>query len=283
MKAARSGVVGLLFALLLFTARASAQQPPPLPQTFSIPPTLELELTTDWTQLRDQPPPPPSQLIVAAPKFNFTDVLVLQNDLARSMVKVLVSDNAFEGSSPTALDAQMHRTDGLLNHFFYLFFPPPRTCLVEARAAVEAAKTKDEPKPSIQRRCRFSPTLADFFASQISPGAAFTGNEGRPLGLKRFYLAPTESIELNGKTFFIFEALAGLAIDRAEVDQFNLPDELLGAHAHFFWAVGTDSPFPFVHDLARKNVRLVHLVYASLSRSGEGRDEFRAMLGKLQF
>jgi hypothetical protein len=275
---------GPLSLLFLLIPASHAQQPPPLPRTFSIPPAVEIQLTTDWVELREQKAPPPSQLLPAAPRVNFTDVLALENRQAHALVEVLVSDNPFEGFNPQSLDQRMHAGQGagLMEHFFYFFFPPPRNCLVLARAAVDAARSKDNEHPSVQRGCDFSPTLADFYASQISSGVSFHDKDGRPIP-RGFYVPGTESVELDGKTFFLFEALADRAIDRPEVDQFNLPDDLRGRRAHFFWAAGTNAPFPFVRDPSRKNVRLIHLVYASLSRGGEGRDEFREMLGKLRF
>ena len=59
-------------------------------------------------------------------------------------------------------------------------------------------------------------------------------------------------MEASGLTFYVFEAQGRMWLDLATVDHCNLPDEMQGAQADFFWAVGASSPFPFIRDPQRK-------------------------------
>lgn len=71
-------------------------------------------------------------------------------------------------------------------------------------------------------------------------------------------------VEASGLTFYVFEAQGRMWLDLATVDHFNLPDEMQGAKADFFWAVGAPSPFPFIRDPQRKNVPLIQVVYTGI-------------------
>jgi len=71
-------------------------------------------------------------------------------------------------------------------------------------------------------------------------------------------------VEASGLTFYVFEAQGRMWLDLATVDHFNLPDEMQGAKADFFWAVGAPSPFPFIRDPQRKNVPLIQVVYTGM-------------------
>jgi hypothetical protein len=98
-----------------------------------------------------------------------------------------------------------------------------------------------------------------------------------------FYVPPTERVEIDGKTFFIYEAQGQGYVDRPQLDYFNLPEGWQGARAFLFWAVGADTPFPFVRDPARRNVRLVHVAYACLSTTGDARPAFLEKLRSIRF
>jgi hypothetical protein len=93
-----------------------------------------------------------------------------------------------------------------------------------------------------------------------------------------FYLTPMEKVEANGLTFYVFEAQGRMQLDLATVDHFNLPDEMQGSQADFFWAVGAPSPFPFFRDPQRKNVPLIQVAYAGIGLGPNKRDIFMKLL-----
>ena len=69
-----------------------------------------------------------------------------------------------------------------------------------------------------------------------------------------------------------------MQLDLATVDHFNLPDEMQGSQADFFWAVGAPSPFPFFRDPQRKNVPLIQVAYAGIGLGPNKRDIFMKLL-----
>jgi hypothetical protein len=97
-----------------------------------------------------------------------------------------------------------------------------------------------------------------------------------------FYLTPMEKVEANGLTFYVFEAQGRTQVDMTAVNQFNLPDEMQGAQADFFWAVGAPSPFPFSRDPQRKNVQVIQVAYAGIGLGPNKRDIFMRLLRQVR-
>ena len=73
-----------------------------------------------------------------------------------------------------------------------------------------------------------------------------------------------EKVEENGLTFYRFEAQGRMQLDLETVNHFYLTDELQGAQADFFRAVGAPSPFPFFRDPRRKHVPVIQVAYAGI-------------------
>jgi hypothetical protein len=126
----------------------------------------------------------------------------------------------------------------------------------------------------LSQECSFSVTPLDFYASQLSPTIILRGTRSQrhiDATLQAFYLPPMERVEIAGKTFFIFEAQADHALQLREIQDFGLADDQQGARAHFFWAIGATSPFPFLRDAQRKDLQIFHVVYATLALDGGAR------------
>ena len=137
------------------------------------------------------------------------------------------------------------------------------------------------PDLSIRTDCKHAPTLADFYSRELSSGVLFQATNGveRASGIyPEFYLTPMEKVEANGLTFYVFEVQGRMQLDLATVNHFNLPDEMQGAQADFFWAVGAPSPFPFFRDPQRKNVPLIQVAYAGIGLGPDKRDIFMRLL-----
>ena len=100
-----------------------------------------------------------------------------------------------------------------------------------------------------------------------------------------FQLASMEQVDVSGMTFFVFEGQSQHAVDEDTVNRFKLPKEMQGAHADFFWAIGAESPFPFVRDENRKDVPLIHLAYAGLAPgpNPNKRPEFMDLLHHVKY
>lgn len=211
------------------------------------------------------------------------------------MLLLGLSDNFLLGRDAYSLDAQMHRPaasgQGMLAYLFYFFFPPPRSCLELARARYQSAIAKSDsddsgrkgalPDASVSLDCRYLPTLPDFYSAQVSRGLSLrraSGVETADAAWGDFYLAPMEQVEANGLTFFVFEAQSQHQLPIEAIRHFNLPDDLQNAQADFFWAIGAPTPFPFVRDPARKNVQLIHVVYAAVGLSPNERPAFLRIL-----
>jgi hypothetical protein len=274
--------------LLSAVAPVAAQLRP-----FTLGDRLTLSLAPTWIQRREVDLPPPPLMAASAPRFLFSDFLILENRHELMALKVGFSDNPFLGSDATKVDGQMHtprRSDNLPAHLFYFFFPPPSGCLVQAKAAIERAEnsqSEDDRKSrrtaSVTHRCKFSPSPLDFYARRMSLGVrATSGGLAVPLDQEEFYLSPMEQTEIDGVTFYIFEARSRVSVDRQEIDFFNLPEDLRGHRVHFFWAFGAPTPFPFVRDPFRKNVEVVHVALGCLSSSGDASDVFREVLQKVR-
>lgn len=289
------------FIAVLLAASGWGQEPPVASGMFAVGDRATALLTADWTEHRNDDLPPPFLLAGAAPRLVFSEFLVLENRKAWEVLKTGVSENPFIGSNPAALNDHIHANG--LTYLFYFFFPPSGNCLARAKASLKAAeaaeearrereekqsdkKEKKERPPqavSITQACEWAATPLDFYAGQVSSGVSLN-SEGGARGLfPSFYVPPTERVEIDGKTFFIYEAQGQRYVDRPQLEAFSLPDDWQGARAFLFWAVGADTPFPFVRDAARKNVRLVHVAYACLSTTGDARPAFLEKLRSIRF
>jgi len=177
---------------------------------------------------------------------------------------------------------------GLLNYLSYFFFPPPAHCVEQAFAdygrAISKSKPDENADVSIVANCQYLPTLPDFYSEQLSHGLVFrpvSGPESVDSTWGEFYLPSVEQVEINGLTFFVYEAqgLEQLTLETAR--QFNLPEDLQGTQVDFFWAIGAPSPFPFMVDETHRNVPLIHVVYAGADLGGNQRPVFMKLLQKV--
>lgn len=291
--------IGLAVVLIPAAVAGSSQaQDTPPARSFSLAGRISVILTTDWAERGDEHPPPPNVLVASAPGILFTDILALENRKQHAVLKIAVSENPFFGGNGATLEAQMRAGNGetLAGHLFYFFFPPPRTCLARAKAAVDGARRAEEARVagekeerraprivSASTNCEFASTPGDFYSEQVSPGVALDSAGSAQGMLPSFYVPPMEQVELAGKTFFLFEAQGQRRIGRAELDKFNLPEEMIGARPFFFWAIGAEIPFPFVRDPLRKNVQLIQIVYACLSATDAASPQFRELLSRIHF
>ena len=300
--------VARIIAALTVACGVLSAAPGAAPQReFTLNDRIFVSLTPDWTERRDVPPPPPPLLAASAPRLRFSDILVLENRSTPGVIELALSDNPYLGSDGAALQTRLQINAGAVPHFFYFFFPPPRPCLAKVRAAFDKARrdadeqrerdtgdsrekkkssSSGPPAVSISGRCDFGPEPRDFFAEQISPGLTFStsGSSDRVEGqLRKFFLATMEQHEIGEMTFFIFEAQAERIVSRDDVEKFGFPDAMDGARVHYFWAIGARTPFPFLRDPQRKDLQLAHLVYATLSPSGDARPLFLDLLRRLRF
>jgi hypothetical protein len=146
---------------------------------------------------------------------------------------------------------------------------------------VSADQNTGAPDLSIRTVCRYAPTAADFYASQLSPGVEFQMTNGvEKVGgiYRQFYFLPMEKLESNGMTFYVFEAQGQTQFDLRTLDYFNFPDDLQGTQTDYFWAVGALSPFPFYLDPQRKNVTLIQVAYAGVGFGPNERGYFMSLL-----
>ena len=293
----------LAVVLSALAGNCLAQQPS-VKRTLSLAGRIQVPLTSDWVKRIDIDPPPASPLLASSPEFGFTDFLVLENRAEPAVVEIGLSGNPFLGKDAVWVDTEIHRS--FLATLFYLFFPPPRGCLVraqsafavelrkkeeEAEAAESGEKSKEKPRNvigpiSVSEPCVFSVTALDLFARELSAVIHHRGTRAeqhiQPT-LRDFYLSPMEQLEIGRNTFFIFEARADHLLQLSDVQQFGLPDNRQGARAHFFWAIGAVTPFPFVRDPQRKDLQIFHIVYASLALNGEAGEQFHALLRSMEF
>ena len=290
----------LLIAAVITPQLFRGQDASPASRSFSLGQRAHVTLATDWSQRLGAEPPPLPLLAASARRFRFTDSLVLEDRKAPAVLEVGFSDNPFLASDASGLETRMR--EQLAADLFYFFFPAPRGCLARAKSAFEEARRKEDRRLSEERRdekepvrrpsvvltqaCEFSPTPLDFYAAQLSPGIVMRetreGDRVEPQ-LRGFYHPPMELVEIGNKTFFIFEAQAGRIVDRAEIERFGLPDDLQGARARFFWAIGAENPFPFLRDPHRKDLQLIHVVYARLSFDEAARADFRKRLAGIRW
>jgi hypothetical protein len=277
--------------------RSSQAQPQVELKRFSLLSGISIDVSPDWIEREQMPLPPSPMLARFAPQVTFLEFMALDNPKLHSALRVATTTNPFLGGDEVALDVQMHAAagsgNGLADYLFYFFFSPPRDCLDGGSEAYKKAKSQAElpdqravsPDLSIRTDCKHPPTLAGFYSRQLSPGVLFQVTNGVEFArgiYPDFYLTPMEKVEANGLTFYIFEAQGRMQLDLATVNHFNLPDEMQGAQADFFWAVGAPSPFPFFRDPQRKNVPLIQVAYAGIGLGPDKRDIFMRLLRQVR-
>ena len=296
-----AGLLACGLAALGF-ARNQARNPFQPTQRVTLSNGFSMELPVAWIPRMDLRAVPPGKLASSAPPLAFSEMHVWDNPSDFSVLELGVSNNPFLGLDETALDTQIdgstNLSPALLDYLFYFFFPPPRGCLDSAAAAFQSkagdtdsgSRDGDKSRPDfdLSYDCVFLPTLADFYASQLSAslhisragGAVHWQGRGQRYAAP-FYLASMEAVQSNDLTFYVFEAQAESPLSRAVVNHFNLPDTLEGAQADFFWAIGAPTPFPFVRDSTRKNVPLIHVAYAAVGPGPNKRPEFLRLLHQI--
>jgi hypothetical protein len=275
------------------SSRSSQTQPQVVLKQFSLLGGISVDVSPDWVEREQMPLPPSPRLAPFAPQVTFLEFMALENPRMHSALRIATTTNPFLGGDEVALDVQMHGAagsgNGLADYLFYFFFSPPRDCLDGGSEAYKKAKSQAQlpdqttvsPDLSIRTDCKHAPTLADFYSRELSPGVLFRATNGveRASGIyPEFYLTPMEKVEANGLTFYVFEAQGRMQLDLATVNHFNLPDEMEGAQADFFWAVGAPSPFPFFRDPQRKNVPVIQVAYAGIGLGPDKRDVFMKLL-----
>jgi len=275
----------------------SQAQPQVEVKRFSLLSGTSIDVSPGWIEREQMPLPPSPRLASFAPQVTFLEFMALENPKMHSALRIATTTNPFTGGDEVALDVQMHGAagsgNGLADYLFYFFFSPPRDCLDGGSEAYRKAKSQAElpdqktvsPDLSIRTDCKHAPSLADFYSRELSSGVLFQATSGveRASGIyPEFYLAPMEKVEANGLTFYVFEAQGRRELDLATVDHFNLPDELQGAQADFFLAIGAPSPFPFVLDRQRKNVPLIEVAYGGIGLGPDKRDIFMRLLRQVR-
>jgi hypothetical protein len=275
------------------SSRSSQAQPQAELKRFFLLSGPSIDVSPDWIEREQMPLPPSPRLAQFAPQVTFLEFMALENPEMHSVLRIATTTNPFLGGDEVALDLQMHGAagsgNGLADYLFYFFFSPPRDCLDGGSEAYKRARSQPElpdrttvsPDLSIRTDCKHPPTLAGFYSRQLSPGVLFQVTNGVELAggiYPEFYLTPMEKVEANGLTFYVFEAQGRMRLDLATVYDFNLPDEMQGAQADFFWAVGAPSPFPFFRDPQRKNVQVFQVAYAGIGLGPDKRDVFMRLL-----
>jgi hypothetical protein len=279
------------------SSRSSHAQPHVESKRFSLLSGTSIDVSPGWIEREQMPLPPSARLAQFAPQVTFLEFMALENPKMHSVLRISTTTNPFLGDDEVALDVQMHGAaglgNGLADYLFYFFFSPPRDCLDGGSEAYRKAKSQAElpdqttvsPDLSIRTDCKHPPTLAGFYSRQLSPAVLFQVTNGveHAGGIyPDFYLTPMEKVEANGLTFYVFEAQGRTQLDLATVNHFNLPDEMQGAQADFFWAVGAPSPFPFFRDPQRKNVLLIQVAYAGIGLGPDKRDIFMRLLRQVR-
>src|SRR5271156_7212552 len=257
---------------------------------------VSVELPAAWTEFK--PGDAPAALAPYSPPFHLGGILALQNLQASAIVQFATSDNPLLGHDANWLDGQMHMPSGsgmsMIDFLFYYFFPPSAACINEAMANNARASFAPAPNSSasdaapvlqVSYACRHDVTLEGFFGAQVSSGVTFVQtNEGpRAYGMTaQFYLAPMERVTSPGMSWFVFSAQRVNPVNPGTSAHFNLPTNLQGAQAEFYWAIGAVGSFPWVYDGGRANQQLIHAAYAGVGLSGNKRAEFMALLQKVQ-
>jgi hypothetical protein len=259
---------------------------------------VSILLPREWQEFDPGGVGPPDALAPYAPPFHLGGVLALENKQVPGILQLSTSTNPLAGHDPNWLDTQLHMPAGsgisLLDLLFYFFFPPDGACINEVLGTNGAAtfaptpgNTASSAPPQLQvtYRCRHDASLQGFFSAQVSSGITFVQtNEGpRVYGiLSQFYLAPMERATSPGMTWYVFEALRTSPVSQGAATHFNLPANLQGEEADFFWAIGAAGSFPWVNDGAHANQPLVHVAFATIGNGGSKRAEFLALLQKVE-
>jgi hypothetical protein len=257
---------------------------------------VSVELPMAWTEFK--PGDAPVALAPYSPPFHLGGILALQNLQANAILQFATSDNPLLGRDANWLDGQMHMPSGsgmsLVDFLFYYFFPPSATCINEAMAnnarasfapAPNSSSSDAPPVLQVSYACRHDVTLEGFFGAQVSTGITFvqTNDGPRAYGMTaQFYLAPMERATSPGMTWYVFSAQRVNPVNPGTSAHFNLPTNLQGAQAEFYWAIGAVSPFPWVYDGGRANQKLIHVAYAGVGLGGNKRGEFMALLQRVQ-
>src|SRR5271168_252886 len=257
---------------------------------------VSVELPVAWSEFN--PGDAPAALGPYAPPFHLSGILALQNLPGNAIVQFATSDNPLLGHDANWLDGQLHQPSGsgmsLVDFLFYYFFPPSAACINEAMANNARASFAPAPNSSasdaapvlqVSYACRHDMTLQGFFGAQVSSGVTFVQtNEGpRAYGMTaQFYLAPMERVTSPGMSWFVFSAQRVNPVNPGTSAHFNLPTNLQGAQAEFYWAIGAVGSFPWVYDGGRANQQLIHVAYAGVGLGGNKRAEFMALLQKVQ-
>ncbi|MGA7189762.1 MAG: hypothetical protein WBY66_14800, partial [Candidatus Acidiferrales bacterium] len=259
---------------------------------------VSILLPTAWQEFDPGGVGPPDALAPYAPPFHLGGVLALENRQLPGILQFTTSTNPLAGHDPNWLDTQMHMPAGsgmsVLDLLFYLFFPPDGACINQvlgtnggATFAPAPGSTSSSAPPELQvsYHCRHEATLQGFFSAQVSSGITFvqTNDGPRVYGmLSQFYLAPMERATSPGMTWYVFEALRTSPVSQGAATHFNLPANLQGEEADFFWAIGAAGSFPWVNDGAHANQPLIHVAFATIGTGGSKRAEFLALLQKVE-
>ena len=215
---------------------------------------------------------------------------MLEDSKQNSILLLGLSDNPLVGHDGYWLDAQMHAPSGsgmsMLDLIFYFLFPPSQTCMDDAlQNYANATMTPDPPDSQplihVSYHCPHPDTLSGFYSAQVSTGITFVQTNEGPHAygeIREFYVAPMEQADIGGMTFFIFEAQRQGQIGPGAVNHYHLPANLQGGKAEFFWAIGAPSPFPFVADVTRSNLPLLHVAYAAASLAPNNKPDFMKLL-----
>jgi hypothetical protein len=259
---------------------------------------VSILLPTGWQEFDPGGVGPPDALAPYAPPFHLGGVLALENKRLAGILQFATSTNPLAGHDPNWLDTQMHLPGGsgmsVLDLLFYFFFPPDGACINQvlgtngsASFAPAPGSTSSSAPPELQvsYHCRHDATLQGFFSAQVSSGITFvqTNDGPRVYGmLAQFYLAPMERVTSPGMTWYVFEALRTSPVSQSAATHFNLPPNLQGDEADFFWAIGATGTFPWVNDGAHANQPLIHVAFATIGTGGSKRADFLALLQKVE-
>lgn len=285
----------MIFLAAFLGVTAQAPRRPRNEVVHSLGDGISITLPSDWVQTTVREEAPSVLLTASAPPFHFSPMLTFTNFRRYSILKLAISDNPLAGHDAYWLDTQLHAPNSsgtsLPDFLFYFFFSPPHSCLekgTDAYAGAGRAYPAGQTSPDLEvyLNCGFSPTLADFASAQVSSGVILRQSQQnglRAMGVVNdFYLAPMWHTDFAGMTFYVFEARQPEGLLPQVVQQFDLPQALVGAQADYFWAVGARSPFPFVNDPPSRSARLIHVAFAGIAVGGSMQDEFLALLHRLR-
>jgi hypothetical protein len=257
-------------------------------QVYALSSSISIELPTSWHAVKSDEIPSAGALAPYAPPFHFSQVATFTNEQQKSILLLGFSDNPLLGHDSYWLDAQMHAPSGsgmsLLDLLFYFFFPPSQACMENALqnyadATMTPPSEDAPPRLQVTYACPHSPTLSGFYSAQVSSGFTFEQTNSGPKAygvIRDFYLSPMEQADISGLTIYSFEAQRQGQISKAAVGHYNLPESLQGSRSDFFWAIGAQSPFPFVAD--GRSIPLLHVGYATSAAATNNGQEFSRLL-----